>query len=66
MSEVKQMRGNFDKVTKMLQKVPYRVWVAGFTPSETLSIHAEEGRDRTHQLLASGGAKAPILLTEFT
>ena len=42
------------------------IWLLGiFTPLESPSIYAEDGRNRNHQLLIGGGVKAPPFLTGF-
>jgi len=37
-----------------------------FTPLESPSIYAGDGRNRKHQLLIEGGVKVPPPLTGFT
>jgi hypothetical protein len=37
-----------------------------FTPLESTSIYAGDGRNRKHQLLIEGGVKVPPPLTGFT
>ena len=43
------------------------IWLLGiFTPLESPSIYAEDGRNRKHQLLIEDEVKALPFLTEFT